>query len=231
MKIGDKVKINGGQFFDEDYYFTIKDVVDSTDTTSVRSIGMISKQKYNKLFKNSYKKILIKSNLSDDVMKEKLKNEIKENNVIVQSYQEWIGSDKESTEQIMNIVYGVLSLGIILAMVGLINNGLVAFVQRKKNFAVLNSTCMTKSQLYKMTLEENIISFIISAVSGICLSIILNIYMNKTLTGMSMFIDMVFETKGIILLLMVIFILTIIETLVPIIKIRKLDLVKEIKYE
>ena len=231
LKIGDKVKINGGQFFDEDYYFTIKDVVDSTDTTSVRSIGMISKQKYNKLFKNSYKTILIKSNLSDDVMKEKLKNESKENNVIVQSYQEWIGSDKESTEQIMNIVYGVLSLGIILAMVGLINNGLVAFVQRKKNFAVLNSTCMTKSQLYKMTLEENIISFIISAVSGICLSIILNIYMNKTLTGMSMFIDMVFETKGIILLLMVIFILTIIETLVPIIKIRKLDLVKEIKYE
>ncbi len=230
-KLGDKIKINGEQYFDEDYYFTVKGYIDSTDTTSQRCVGMISKSKYNKLFKNNYKTILIKSSLSDDVMKEKLKNEIKENNVNIQSYQEWIGSDKENTEQIMNIVYVVLFLGIALAMVGLINNGLVAYMQRKKGFAVLNSTCMTKTQLYKMALEENIISFIISAISGVILSIILKVYMEKTLNGMSMFINMVFETKGVILLLLIILLLTIIEALVPIIKIRKIDLVKEIKYE
>ena len=230
-KLGDKIKINGEQYFDEDYYFTIKGYIDSTDTTSVRSVGMISKSEYNKLFKNSYKTILIKSSLSDDVMKEKLKNEIKENNVTIQSYQEWIGSDKESTQQIMNIVYVVLFLGIALAMVGLINNGLVAFMQRKKGFSVLNSTCMTKTQLYKMALEENIISFIISAISGIALSVILKVYMEKTLNGMSMFVNMVFETNGVITLLMIILLLTIIETIVPVIKIRKMNLVKEIKYE
>lgn len=231
FKLGDKIKINGGQFFDGDYYFTIKGFIDSTDTTSVRCMGMIPKRVYNKLFKNNYKTILIKSNLSDDVMKENLKNGIKESNVIIQSYEEWIGSDKESTEQIMNIVYGVLFLGIALAMIGLINNGLVAFVQRKKGFAVLNSTCMTKPQLYKMVLEENVISFIISAISGICLSVILRIYIEKTLNGMSMFIKMVFESKGVITLLIIVFALMVIESLVPIIKIKKLDLVKEIKYE
>ena len=231
LKVGDTIKINGGQFFDEDYYFVIKDFIDSSYTVSARCVGMITKQKYNELFKNSHKTLLIKSNLSDDVMKEKLKNEIKESNVVVKSYQEWIGSDKESTKQIMKIVYGVLFLGMMLALVGLINNGLVAFVQRKKSLAVLNSTCMTKLQLYKMAIEENIISFIISAVSGIFLSYILNIYMNKTLNGMSFFINMVFEPKGIIILLMLIFVLIIIEALVPIIKIRKIDLVKEIKYE
>lgn len=230
-KLGDKIKINGEQYFDEDHYFTVKGYIDSTDTTSNRCVGMISKSKYNNLFKNNYKTILIKSSLSDDVMKENLKNEIKENNVTIQSYQEWIGSDKENTEQIMNIVYVVLFLGIALAMVGLINNGLVAYMQRKKGFAVLNSTCMTKTQLYKMALEENIISFIISAISGVILSIILKVYMEKTLNGMSMFINMIFETKGVIILLMIVLLLTIIEALVPIIKIRKIDLVKEIKYE
>ncbi len=230
-KLGDKIKINGEQYFDEDYYFTIKGYIDSTDTTSIRSVGMISKNEYNKLFKNNYKTILIRASLSDDVMKEKLKNEIKENHVTIQSYQEWIGSDKESTQQIMNIVYVVLFLGIALAMVGLINNGLVAFMQRKKGFAVLNSTCMTKIQLYKMVLEENIISFIISAISGISLSIILKVYMQKTINGMSMFVNMVFETKGVIVLLIIILLLTILQTIVPIVKMRKMDLVKEIKYE
>lgn len=50
-KLGDKIKINGDQYFDEDYYFTIKGYIDSTDTTSMRSVGMISKSEYNKLFK------------------------------------------------------------------------------------------------------------------------------------------------------------------------------------
>ena len=90
---------------------------------------------------------------------------------------------------------------------------------------------MTKTQLYKMALEENIISFIISAISGIALSVILKVYMEKTLNGMSMFVNMVFETNGVITLLMIILLLTIIETIVPVIKIRKMNLVKEIKYE
>lgn len=230
-KIGDKIKINGQQFFDEDYYFTIKGYIDSTNTTSTRSAGMITKNMYNQLFNDNYKTILIDSNLPDDVMKENLKNEVKEENVDIKSYQEWIGSDKENTKQIMNIVYGVLLLGILLAMVGLINNALVAFVQRKKGLAVLNSICMTKFQLYKMALEENIFSFIIATIPGIILSIILNIYLAKTLKGMSLFINMAFEIKGVLIILGIIFILTIIETFVPIIKIKKLNLIKEIKYE
>ena len=55
--------------------------------------------------------------------------------------------------------------------------------------------------------------------------------MEKTLNGMSMFVNMVFETNGVITLLMIILLLTIIETIVPVIKIRKMNLVKEIKYE
>ena len=90
---------------------------------------------------------------------------------------------------------------------------------------------MTKTQLYKMALEENIISFIISAINGVALSVILKVYMEKTLNGMSMFINMVFETNGVMVLLMIILLLTIIQTIVPVIKIRKIDLVKEIKYE
>ena len=57
------------------------------------------------------------------------------------------------------------------------------------------------------------------------------LYMQKTLNGMSMFVNMVFETNGVITLLMIILLLTIIETIVPVIKIRKMNLVKEIKYE
>ncbi len=55
--------------------------------------------------------------------------------------------------------------------------------------------------------------------------------MQKTINGMSTFVNMVFETKGVIVLLMIILLLTMMETIVPIVKMRKMDLVKEVKYE
>ena len=230
-KIGDKMKVGSEQYLNDEYEFTVKGFIDSTNTTSMRTVGMVSKNMYIKMFGNGYKCILVSSDLPDDVMKEKLKNEIKDKGVEVVSYQEWIGSDKENTNQIMNIVYGILILGILLSMVGLINNGLVAYVQRKRSFAVLNSICMTKKQIYKMAIVENILSFIIAVVPGMIFGLIINIYMEKTTAGMDMFINTVFEIKGVLVLLGIILSLTVVETIVPIRKIKKMDLVKEIKYE
>lgn len=231
-KIGDKIKIGNDQYFKQEHSFTIKGYIDSTNTTTMRTVGMITKDMYIKLFGESYfKTMLINSDLSDDKMKENLKNGIKDPNVEIISYQEWIGSDKENTNQIMNIVYGILILGTGLAMIGLVNNGLVAFEQRKRSLAVLNSICMTKRQLYKMAVEENIFSFITAAIPGLILSRILTIYLEKTMAGMAMFLNMAFDVKGVLILLGIILALTIIEAIVPIRKIKKLDLVREIKYE
>lgn len=230
-KIGDKIKIDN-QYFKEEFTFTIKGYIDATNTTSMRTVAMLTKDKYIKLFGDSYfKTILINSDLPDDTLKDNLKNGIKDENVEIISYQEWMESDIENTNQIMNIVYVILILGTGLAMIGLVNNGLVAFGQRKRSLAVLNSICMTKRQLYKMAIEENIFSFIIAAIPGVILSKILNIYLEKTMGGMGMFLNMAFDRKGVFLLVIIILVLTIVEAIVPIRKIKKLDLVKEIKYE
>ena len=116
-------------------------------------------------------------------------------------------------------------------MVGMINNSLIAFMQRKREFAVLNSICMSKKQLYKMVLNENIISYIIALFNGCLLNIVLTKYMSKTLEGMMMFVKIIYDVKTNFILLAIIFILTILEALVPIYKIKKLNIVKEIKYE
>lgn len=233
-KVGDTIKINCQQIEDKDYYFKIIGLCDSTNTTSSRCVGMITKDKFKEIYRNSYS-ILVNSDLPDNVMEENLQKSVKEHDnteeVFITTYDKWIAQDKESTAQVMNIVYVVMILGIGLAMIGLINNGLVAFSQRKKGFAVLNSTCMSKGQLYKMALEENIFSFLIAILPAISLSYFLNIFITKLLAGMDIFINMVFSINGTLALSGIILILMLFETLVPIIKLKKMDIVKEIKYE
>lgn len=233
-KVGETIKINCQQIEDKNHYFKIIGVCDSTNTTSARCVGMITKNKFKEIYRNSYT-ILINSDLEDNVMEEKLQKAVDEHGnideVFITTYDKWIEEDKKSTSQIMNIVYIVMMLGIGLAMIGLINNGLVAFSQRKKGFAVLNSTCMSKGQLYKMALEENIFSFLIAILPAISLSYFLNIFITKTLSGMDMFINMVFSINGVLTLSGIILVLMLVEALVPIIKLKKMNIVKEIKYE
>lgn len=229
IKIGDTIKIGGAQHFDGEVTFIIKGFVDSTYTRTDRVGSLITKNQYNTLFKE--KMILIDSDVDDEVMVKRLKDNIKESDLHIKAYKDIISDDKARTENIVNIVYVIMGFGILLSMVGMINNSLIAFMQRKREFAVLNSICMSKKQLYKMVLNENIISYIIALFNGCLLNIVLTKYMSKTLEGMMMFVKIIYDVKTNFILLAIIFILTILEALVPIYKIKKLNIVKEIKYE
>lgn len=229
IKIGDTIKIGGAQYFDGEVTFKVKGFVDSTYTSTNRAGSLITKNQYNTLFKE--KMILIDSDVDDEVMVKRLKDNIKESDLYIKAYKDIISDDKARTENIVNIVYVIMGFGILLSMVGMINNSLIAFMQRKREFAVLNSICMSKKQLYKMVLNENIISYIIALFNGCLLNIVLTKYMSKTLEGMMMFVKIIYDVKANFILLVIIFILTILEALVPIYKIKKLNIVKEIKYE
>ena len=230
-KIGDKIKFKNDRILKKQYEFTIKGVIDATQTTTMRTVGMITKNIFVEMFGENAKTLLIDSDLEDDILKEKLKNEIKEENIKFRTYKDWISSDKENTDQIMNIVYIILALGIALALIGLINNELISFGQRKRSFAVLNSTCMTKNQLYKMIFQENLISYLMAMIPAISLSYVMGSYIGKTLKGMNMFFELSWGTTETLILLTAIFVVVLIESIVPVRKIKKLNLVKEIKYE
>ena len=175
--------------------------------------------------------ILIDSDVDDEIMVKRLKDNIKESDLYINAYKDIIADDKARTENIINIVYVIMGFGILLSMVGMINNSLVAFIQRKREFAILNSVCMSKKQLYRMILFEGIISYFIALASATILNIVLTKYMVKTLEGMMMFIKIVFDVRINAILLGIILILVLLETLVPIHKIKRIDVVKEIKYE
>ncbi|WP_461199571.1 ABC transporter permease [Clostridioides difficile] len=118
----------------------------------------------------------------------------------------------------------------LLATVGIINNLLINYIQKRRSIAMYKSIGLSNKQNIKVTLIEGFTSGLLGAVIGIMISI-LEIQTIFIVAGpkISMKPDLDFKTFIIVGLLGII--VTLIGSIVPIIKGKKMKLIEEIKFE
>ncbi|HBF4261257.1 FtsX-like permease family protein [Clostridioides difficile] len=118
----------------------------------------------------------------------------------------------------------------LLATVGIINNLLINYIQKRCSIAMYKSIGLSNKQNIKVTLIEGFTSGLLGAVIGIVISI-LEIQTIFIVAGpkISMKPDLDFKTFIIVGLLGII--VTLIGSIVPIIKGKKMKLIEEIKFE
>ncbi|HBF5456991.1 TPA: FtsX-like permease family protein [Clostridioides difficile] len=118
----------------------------------------------------------------------------------------------------------------LLATVGIINNLLINYIQKRRSIAMYKSIGLSNKQNIKVTLIEGFTSGLLGAVIGIVISI-LEIQTIFIVAGpkISMKPDLDFKTFIIVGLLGII--VTLIGSIVPIIKGKEMKLIEEIKFE
>ncbi|HGM1480816.1 TPA: FtsX-like permease family protein [Clostridioides difficile] len=118
----------------------------------------------------------------------------------------------------------------LLATVGIINNLLINYIQKRRSIAMYKSIGLSNKQNIKVTLIEGFTSGLLGAVIGIVISI-LEIQTIFIVAGpkISMKPDLDFKIFIIVGLLGII--VTLIGSIVPIIKGKKMKLIEEIKFE
>ncbi|AXU75726.1 ABC transporter permease [Clostridioides difficile] len=118
----------------------------------------------------------------------------------------------------------------LLATVGIINNLLINYIQKRRSIAMYKSIGLSNKQNIKVTLIEGFTSGLLGAVIGIVISI-LEIQTIFIVAGpkISMKPDLDFKTFIIVGLLGII--VTLIGSIVPIIKGKKMKLIEETKFE
>ena len=116
-----------------------------------------------------YTTINVKVSKSEDIekVKEQLKYDYRDDEIQVYSIQ-------ELTQELINVnvqLFSILtffSLAILLiACLGIVNNVIISFIERKKSMAVLRSVGMDSYQLLKMVMIEAVTGGIIAATVGI----------------------------------------------------------------
>lgn len=232
LKVGDRIKLH---IKDTDKYINviIKGTVNSFYQSIQREIIVINEN----IFKNNISDIPYqitisvkdKENLNDTI--DNLERELKDPDITIMTVDNFVKAQRKNINTIMSLFYIIISLALVLSFVGIINNQIISFMERTKELAVLNSICMSKKQLNKMLIIENITSNIVACILGFVVSIISVLLMGRVMNGIKMYINLEFNYEIGLIIIGITLIVLFMTVIVPIKKLKKINIVESIKYE
>ena len=120
---------------------------------------------------------------------------------------------------------------IILALIGVVNNQIMGIMSRKRELACLCATYMSKAKIMQLLLYENAIMLLIAESYAVVTGYFLVKMFGQTLEGIAWTLNMVYDYKIILMIVIVMFVVVMLSTFISLWKIRKLDVIREIKYE
>ena len=232
LKIGDEIEF---YFKEQDKKLKVKIVgtVNSYYYSTQREIVIINEN----MFKSTITEVPFTIDFSvynaDKVRDtiELMERELKDPDINIWTIDDFCDIQRKNVNSFMSLFYVIVVLALILSFVGIINNEIISFMERTKEFAVLNSICMSKRGLKKMLIIESITSNIVACTFGFIVSIISLKLMNKLVYGIKMYENFKYDYNlGFIVMIVVLFVL-LLTVIVPIKKMKKINIVEAIKYE
>lgn len=211
--------------------YKVKGFIDSSNFTTRRNFMFVNLHE----FMNTYTKIPASMYLFTDnnpeVLKDTLKVQLAGENVYIQTKNEFIDFQRQQTNSILGMVEAMLGMSVLLSLFGLINNQIIGFIQKKKEYAVLYSTSMSKKQLKIMVLFEVFGTFASGCTIGTLLSLWLCKLLQQVLFAMGICVDITIRYKELGIAILAVFLVLSLTAVSPMKKISKIKIIDELKYE
>lgn len=232
LKVGDKIKITYGDL-NKTFEYKIVGLCDSSNFTTSRNLIALNYEHYIKDITDVPMQVLLVTDkdIDFDKMKDTLKKEIKEVSIKIQTTEEYISEQEAQTASIMSIFYVILGLSVFLSFIGIINNQIISFIQRRRELAILNSTCMSKAQIRKMLFTETILANIVASIFVFITSYASVGFINYFMQGLEMYITVPFNFMVVFKFVGFVYIILLFTLIIPAVKLNKMKIVNEIKYE
>ncbi|MBP3339254.1 MAG: FtsX-like permease family protein [Lachnospiraceae bacterium] len=232
IEIGDTLNVNLPSV-NKEIELKVVGTVNSAYFTTSRNVIIMN---YDNYIENVYQtpmqvQLKVEDGTDLDELKEQIDDTMKELNLKIQTVDEYITEQEESTASIMSIFYVVIGLAVILSFIGIINNQIIGFIQRRKEIAVLNSTCMSKGQIKKMLFFETVLANLISSVVAVIVGFMATGMIDSFMKGMEMYVEVEYSIATAVSFVAVIFAILLLTLLSPMKKLKKMNIVNEIKYE
>lgn len=139
---------------------------------------------------------------------------------------------KKSDFEMAVFVYGFIALITLISAVNIINTVSINLILRKAEFAMLMAIGMTKEQLTKMVLLEGTLHGIIAAVLGTFIGAGLDFILIKIIAGSEFKdFDFKFPITTIICGILIAILITLIASLIPLRKLKNMDVIENLREE
>lgn len=137
----------------------------------------------------------------------------------------------DSNKQIMAVMEFFSMMALVVGAIGVANNFLVSFIERKRSFAVLRSIGMGKKQVVKMIFIESMSGGFIGGVVGVLGGVSLLLVLPYIMVAMSLPITINFTVDKYIMYLFAGILISVCASISPAVKTSKLKIIESIKFE
>lgn len=228
-KSGDKITL---EINNKDYEYEIVGFLANPISAQKRNCLISDKSFKNMLSKEIPTTLLVKgNNISESSLKNELNKNLEEYGVSIKTKEELKDTELKNNAGLMSSLESFSFMALIIGSLGIMNNLMVSFMQRRKEFAVLASVGMSKSQRSKMILIEGITIGIVGSVLGVITGVLVCEFIPEISLSLDTYLKVIVPYFEVIKLCIFGILLMIIASLVPVLKGNKISIVSEIKYE
>lgn len=229
INVGDTLKLESEGIKEEKFSVTIVGYVDTTMFTLVRNVLVLNEEEYIKKIKENPTTLNISTSDNLDDMKSKLLKELAGYNTNIQTVDEYLKMQSNQTQGIVTLVWLLLAFSIIMAILGIMNNQIIGFIQRKKEYAVLYSVAMSKGQLKVMILFETLMTFFVGCLLGGLLSFWLKELLENLMYSIGIFLSINIQVYSLLGMIAIVFLVLGITSIFPVKRMSRINIIAEIK--
>jgi len=207
--------------------------MDSSGLSLNRMTVLVNLSYFDNHFEGTFNQLNLKidEGVSAGEVKNYISNKYADSQITIMTFDELIDSQLNTINTLLSGITIIILLGLLIGLLGISNNLQVSFIQRKREYAVLYSVCMSKGQLIKVLLIEMLMTFFSVVVIGLLGSLVMNKAMTKLLYAIGLRIDYQFNIQLFVILCVVVLLLLMLSTMPIIRKIYRMGIVQSLRFE
>ncbi len=227
LKLGDTLLL---QFGSKKVAYTITGFVETN--VGIGHVGYISSENYRQdMGVSDYDFIYVKAKGDVSQAKNNILRAMNKEVMSLQTKSELTAANADKVVAIFNAINSYCYLALLVGIIGIVNNLVASFIERKRSFAMYRCVGMSKKSLNRMLITEAVGMGVFGVVFGLSCAIIMSSIIPaavSTLWG-KVVVQLAFKEMAIIASVGILAMLAI--SAVPVIRNEKMSLIETIKYE
>lgn len=193
--------------------------------------GLISKDNFRNIYDiDRYTSLNIKTTDPEGLVRE-LREKYYHLNPYITTLEKMAQDNLDGNAAVFNILNAFSILAIICGVLGIINNLLISFIERKRSLAMYRSLGMSKSQILSMMLIESFTGGLAGGTLGILGAYVMAINIPHITKALAVTIQAHLKLSSFVLALLAGVLVMVLASISPAIKSSKLKIIEAIKYE
>ena len=231
-KVGDQVDLSSDLFKNtDDVKMTIVGEVETGAFNTNRNTIVFCQEDFFEYITDVPNMVLIAVKDDSAESHEKVEKLFNDANLFLTLTEDYIKTQEDSVNQVLDLLNVLIGLTLFLVFIGIISNQLVGFIQRKKEFAVLISVALSVKQMRRVMINEVLFNALIGSILGTIDGLLLCVFLEQIMYAIGIAVPIIVDPKKVGMLFGFVVLLILLTAVLPIMNLRKLDIIEEIKNE